>query len=55
MPWPWETTPKKPAFPPAPNTPVVSETQAAKGRIDKLISGKNQRKRTDDAIKNSGG
>ena len=57
MPWPWSSDDKKKKepFPAAPNSPVVTPKPVPKGRFDKVISGKNQRNRMDEALKNSGG
>lgn len=57
MPWPWSSDPKKPAFPTAPNSPVVSQKKPTpQGKPTRLdVSGKTQRKRMDDAIEASGG
>jgi hypothetical protein len=55
MPWPWEPDKKKPAFPPPAENPVVRQKPVEKTSFVKKISGKTQRNRMDDAIKNSGG
>lgn len=59
MPWPWETTPAKKPFPPAPNGPVVTPKVTPDGRSNKAvidaISGKKGKKTRDEIIAEQGG